>query len=260
MDEHVWPKREKEEVDENFAVDRDRFCLTAEAGGEYISSKASMEQLKPILEKFKQEEEARAEKLKEHPEGFALEGDHYTCGICHNRTQYVGNWFDEWGIKCITCQKAVNRGEIPAWVAKREDDWYSEHDLDSDFNLKGAELTRWIKEGIITSRDVLDENGKVHARLFLLEDNKDFLPPKKLVKSQMTAEVRDGKTWHSLRPWYQFVDPFEHLKGYKILEHMRVVPPEEMKAREEEKRRKWEEKRKKREENKTKKRKVKSKK
>jgi hypothetical protein len=36
---------------------------------------------------------------------------------------------------------------------------------------------------------------------------------------------------------------YEPLKKYGIIKHMRVVPPEEMKAREEEKKRKWEEKR-----------------
>ncbi len=260
VDEHEWLKTEEEKPDENFAVDRDRFCLTEEAGGEYISSKARLKELEPILERHKQEEEARAEKLKEHLEGFALEGDHYRCAICGEGTQNVGNWFDEWGIKCLICQKAVNRGEIPAWVAKNEDDWYSEYDLGSRFNLKGPALRHWVKEGIIKPREILNENGSVHARVFLIEDNKDFLPPKKLVKSQTVAEVKDGKTWHSMRPWYQFVDPFEHLKGYKILEHMRVVPPEEMKAREEEERRKWEEKCKRREENKTKRSKVKYKK
>lgn len=34
-------------------------------------------------------------------------------------------------------------------------------------------------------------------------------------------------------PWYCFGDPHEILKGYKIMEHLRVIPPEEMKEREE---------------------------
>ncbi len=50
--------------------------------------------------------------------------------------------------------------------------------------------------------------------------------------------------WHSSRPWYQCVkDPFEHLKGYKIMNYMRIVPPEEMAERKAEEDRKWEEKR-----------------
>jgi hypothetical protein len=34
--------------------------------------------------------------------------------------------------------------------------------------------------------------------------------------------------------WYCFGDPHEILKGYKIMDYLRVVPPEEMKQREEE--------------------------
>lgn len=34
-------------------------------------------------------------------------------------------------------------------------------------------------------------------------------------------------------PWYCFADPHEVLKGYKIMDYLRVVPPEEMKKREE---------------------------
>ncbi len=82
----------------------------------------------------------------------------------------------------------------------------------------------------------------VHAELFLLEDNKDFLPPKKLVEGRAVKYRKDGKDWHTTQKWYEFLDPHEHLKGYKIMEHMRVVPPEEMAAREEEKKKKREEK------------------
>ena len=78
--------------------------------------------------------------------------------------------------------------------------------------------------------------------LFLLEDNKDFLPPKNLVKSKPVRERKDGKDWFTTAEWYQFVDPFEHLKGYKIMDHMRVVPPEEVKARKEAEQKKREEK------------------
>lgn len=63
-------------------------------------------------------------------------------------------------------------------------------------------------------------------QIFLLCDNKGFLPPKKLTEPQMVREEKEGKTWHHLEPWYRFVDPFEHLKGYAIMDHMRATPAE----------------------------------
>lgn len=61
----------------------------------------------------------------------------------------------------------------------------------------------------------------IHSRIFLIKDNKGFLPPKDLVESKMVKETREGKDWFHSEPWYKFVDPFEHLKDYEIMDYMR---------------------------------------
>jgi len=202
-----------------------------------------MEQLGKLMEEFKKQEEEWAEKLKANPKGFILEGRGRNCAICGESSQDDGSWYDEYGVKCLVCQKAIDEGEIPASLAKDKDSWYSKWDLDRAFNLKHQTLKKWVKDGLLKSRTISRYGQGIHCEIFLLEDNKDFLPPKDMVKSQSTSEVKDGKTWSTMHPWYHFVDPLKHLKGYKILEHMRVVPPEEMAAREAEEKRKWEEKR-----------------
>ena len=232
-DEFVWSHQKEEMPDLNFAADRDRFCLTEEQGREYQEEKWRMERLGKFNEEWKQEQERRNKKLEENPKGFHLEGAGYRCFICGDSTPEGDNWYDEYGIKCLVCQKSIDEGEIPASLAKDKESWYSKFELDYYFNIKSPTLKKWIRDGIIKVRTVSHYGKGVHTELFLLEDNKDFLPPKKLVDSQSVTEVKDGKTWHSSLPWYRFVDPVEHLKGYKIMEHMRVVPPEEMKAREE---------------------------
>lgn len=69
----------------------------------------------------------------------------------------------------------------------------------------------------------------------MIEDNKDFLPPKNLVESEY-VNVKDGdKVERRNVPWYQLYKLHEHLKGDKIMDHLRVVPPEEMAEREESK-------------------------
>ena len=103
-------------------------------------------------------------------------------------------------------------------------------------------MQKWVRHGILKARTVSYYGKGVHTELFLIKDNKDFLPPKKLLESHMGRERKDGQDHESMHPWYHFGDPRETLKGYKIMDHLRVVPAEEMAAREAEEKRKWEEK------------------
>lgn len=170
------------------------------------------------------EDKRREKKLEEFPNGFILDSHGYTCAICHNGTAMGQNWYDKYGIKCTICQEAINKKEIPPSLAKNRDSWYSSLDLQSSFNVDRHGLNRWIKQGIIKARTV-SYNGKgVHCLLFLIKDNKGFLPPKKLVDSKLVSETdKDGKTYHHSEPWYKFVDPHEYLKGYKIMDHLRAI-------------------------------------
>lgn len=114
--------------------------------------------------------------------------------------------------------------------------------MESNFNLNHHAIKKWIKDGLLKSRTVSQYGKGVHVEIFLIEDNKEFLPPKNLLEGRSVKYKKDGKDWFTTQKWYEFQDPFEHLKGYKIMEHMRVVPPEEMVSREEEKKRKWDQK------------------
>lgn len=240
-----WSETKEDGFDENFARDRERYCLTDEEGQKFQREKWNMEQMGKLAKEFEEKEQARAEKLEQNPKGFHLDGAGYTCFICGGSTPEGDNWYDKYGIKCLVCQRAIDKKEIPASLAKNKDSWYSKFDLEHYFNLKGPALRKWVKEGIIKSRTVSRYGEGVHVELFLIKDNKGFLPPKKMVESQMVREKKDGEVWTHSEPWYRFVDPFEYLKGYKIMDYMRVVPPEELKKREEEKAKKREAKRKK---------------
>lgn len=233
-EEHEWFRPKEEEIDLNFSKDRDRFCLTEEQGKKYQDEKWQMERLGKFMEEWKEKEKARDEKLAANPEGFHLDGVGYQCFICGTHTGDGDNWYDQHGIKCLVCQKAIDNGEIPASLAKEKDTWYSKYDLESRFNLKGVALRKWIKEGIIKPRIVSRYGEGVHVELFLMEDNEGFLPPKKMTESQSVREKKDGQIYTRLAPWYQLVDPLEYLKDYGIIKHMRVIPEEEMNQREEE--------------------------
>lgn len=172
------------------------------------------------------EDQKRKKKLAESPRGFALDGVGYTCAICHQHTLDGGNWYDKWGIKCLTCQKAIDKKIIPGSCAKNEESWYSKYDLESRFNLDRHALKRFIKAGYLKPRVVPNESGRPHTYLFLLKDNKDTLPPKKLTESHLVKETKDGKDWYHSEPWYRFFNPHEYLKGYKIMDYLQVTNPE----------------------------------
>ncbi len=187
-------------------------------------------------------EKQREKRLIESPDGFLLE-DGYSCSICgYGSTSGGGIWYDKWGMKCMICQGAIKRKEIPASLGKNKESWYSKYDIESRFNIKGPALRSWIKQGILKARTITRDGKGSHMEVFLIKDNKDTLPPKKMVESQSVKTEKDGQTWFHSEPWYRFVNPHEHLKGYKIMDHLRVVPPEEVARREAEEKKKWEEK------------------
>lgn len=241
-DEFEWSRKE-DDIDLDFAADRDRFCMTDDEGKKYQEEKWNMQQLGNLMKEWDEEQKRRDERLKENPKGFHLDGVGYRCAICGDSTPEGDNWYDEYGIKCLVCQKAVDEGEVPASVAKDTGSWYSKYDFESCFNVKSPTLRKWVKEGIVKPRTVSHYGNGTHYEMFLIEDNKDFLPPKKLVESHSVSEKHeDGTTWHKSHPWYHFVDPAEHLKGYKIMNHLRVLTPEEVAEREAEQKKKDEEK------------------
>ena len=205
--------------------------LEKEKGREFTWEEASeaaynLARLAELLFDHYVEDQKRKKKLEESPKGFVLDGVGYSCFICGQGTQAGQNWYDKYGIKCTICQGAIDRKEIPAALAKNKDSWYTKYDLESSFNLKGPTLRSWIKKGIINARTVTYDGKGIHTQLFLIKDNKDFLPPKKLVESHSVKETKDDKEWFTIRPWYHFFDPVEHLKGYKIMDHMKVTHEE----------------------------------
>jgi len=153
------------------------------------------------------EEDLRRErKLLESPKGFHLEKEGYTCFICGRPASNENSWYDKYGLKCMTCQKAVNQKIIPGSVAKNKKCWYSKEELEMYFNLKGKLLNKCIKLGFLKARTIPDAGKTPHLHLFLLKDNKDVLPPKDLLKSRIVKMMIDGEEYYTSEYWYEYVD------------------------------------------------------
>jgi hypothetical protein len=167
-------------------------------------------------------DERRKERLKRTPKGFHIDGD-AKCPICKNCISNEETWYDEFGVKCLICQKAIDNKVIPPSIIKNDSTWYSDTELAHCFGLKKVSILKsGIEKGIIKARTIYNDQ-KVHMHVFLIEENKDFLPPKELVKSRATIRRTDKGDWHGSEPWYRFVDPYEHLKGYKIMDYIKVI-------------------------------------
>lgn len=178
-----------------------------------------------------QEDFRRQKLLKEHPKGFHLDSGG-SCQICGTHVLGENSWFDKYGLKCVICQKAIDAKIIPASVAKDKESWYSSGDLISYFNIKGADLNKYIKQSILKNRIVPDEGKKMHLQLFLIKDNKDVLPPKKLLQSRPVKVMRNDEEYFTQEYWYEYIDEklAKRLAKYKIIECLKETFTKPMKT------------------------------
>lgn len=167
----------------------------------------------------------RQDKLKENPKGFHLEGEGYSCFICGTTVSNEQTWYDKYGIKCLTCQSAIDKKIIPATVASDKDSWYSTHDFEHSFFITKHGVKKLVKEGLLKPRIIPGSN----YQLFLIKDNRDVLPPKKLTQWPTVKFEKDGEEWLQSEPWFMHNDPKEVLKEYKILDYYGVLEPKHVK-------------------------------
>lgn len=211
-----------------------RATLEKQHGREFTSDEVST--VASLLVRFAElalevakEDHRRQELLKGSPEGFHLDKPGYTCLICGWPASGKDSWFDSYGLKCTTCQKAINEKIIPGTVAKDKEIWYSKYELETFFNLKGPLLRGLIKQGILKDRIIPGLTTKVHLQLFLINDNKEVLPQKEILQSRTITVTEGDQEYYTQEPWYLFNDPVEHLKGLKILDYLKETLAERFK-------------------------------
>ncbi|MFH1854885.1 MAG: hypothetical protein ABH810_00505 [bacterium] len=117
----------------------------------------------------------RQERLKKEPKGFHLEGGPYNCHICYASVSDDQTWYDKYGIKCLTCQRAKDKGVIPKRAVKDRDSWLASWQLKNDFGIHPSSIRRLVREGKLKARTILDEDGTVHYQIFLVKENAEFL-------------------------------------------------------------------------------------
>lgn len=129
------------------------------------------------------EDTRRKQRLEKEPKGFHLEeGDAYSCCICHDSISGQQTWYDQSGIKCMLCQRAIDRRIIPRSVCTNRDSWVPAWMITRDLGIRTSTIQKYIRTGELKVRDVLNDDGKVHYQVFLLKENQEFIKQHQPIK------------------------------------------------------------------------------
>jgi len=115
-------------------------------------------------------------RLKKEPEGFHLDGE-YTCSVCHRQVGKDENWYDQWGIKCLLCQKAVKDELVPGFACRDSDSRYTMWQLEDKFGIKHPTARKLVRQGKLKARIVPYADGKPYEYVFLKKENPDLIDP-----------------------------------------------------------------------------------
>jgi len=215
-------EKQLEELKEIYKKDRDIEMTDPEAEEAY----RCLTGLAEIIYEQWVTDQRRQKKLEENPKGFHLDDNgQYTCILCKNGMQNETTWFDKWGLKCVDCQNAINKKVIPGSILKQSGDqkYYTRFDLEYHLLLKTQKVNKLIKEGVLKPRVIKNTRNYQDAHLFLIKDNKEFLPPKELIKSHGAHKNEEGYTYNL--KWYEYQDGNDLLKGYGITKYLEYPKP-----------------------------------
>lgn len=122
------------------------------------------------------EDERRKLRLKDEPKGFHLtDGKTYTCCVCYDSISNEKTWYDQSGLKCLLCQRAINRRVIPRSVCTNRDSWVPAWMITRDLGIQTSTIQKYIRTGELKVRNILNDQGKVHYQVFLLKENQEFI-------------------------------------------------------------------------------------
>lgn len=125
-----------------------------------------------LLLQIDQEEKGRKKQLEKEPKGFTLEGKGRNCSLCGNGVYDGDGWYDKWGFKCLNCQKAVNKKQIPGSLCGDYDNkkCITDSSLSFKSGLHVQTIRKLIRRGEIKARQI--PGGPY---MILRKDNPDIL-------------------------------------------------------------------------------------
>jgi hypothetical protein len=92
-------------------------------------------------------------RLENEPKGFAIKSNGRSCCLCHDSVNGEV-WYDKWGMKCMTCQAALNKKIIPGYVFKDSDNnrHITASKLQWKYGLHAQTIRKLINNGTLKPR------------------------------------------------------------------------------------------------------------
>jgi cytochrome c peroxidase len=161
------------------AIDEFKIAWKESFGEDISDERARMEaiplmQLAELAFDSYQDDLDRKRKLKEHPKGFHLTDGTYSCLLCHTSISGDSSWYDEYGQKCLNCQRALNQGVIPPEAFTDRDSRYLMWELKSKFGLHSATVRKMMRNGELKARIITSENGQPYEYVFMKAENESL--------------------------------------------------------------------------------------
>ena len=113
-------------------------------------------------------------RLKKEPAGFPVDGN-YSCTVCGGSINEQNGWHSWYGNTCPLCRKAITDGVIPTFVCTDRESCFSMWKLTSDLKVRTPTILKYIREGRIKARIVLNNEGKSHTYIFLRKENPNLI-------------------------------------------------------------------------------------
>lgn len=110
------------------------------------------------------------QRLKKEPKGFVIASEGRSCCLCH-QSVFGEVWYDKWGMKCMTCQSALNKKIVPGYVFKDSNNnrHITASKLSWKYGLHQQTIKKLVNQGKLKPRVI--PNG---ITLFLRSENPEL--------------------------------------------------------------------------------------
>lgn len=160
---------EKDYADFKKLCDKQGIHYDTEA--EYRHSAQSLLNLAEISLDMAMEHHGWEKRLEAEQKGFAVASEGRTCHLC--RSNISGEmWFDKWGLKCMDCQRALDKKLIPGYVFTddKNEKYITGLELSWRKDLRMGTIRKLVRQGKLKAREV-PGNGTL---VFLKKENPDL--------------------------------------------------------------------------------------
>lgn len=127
-----------------------------------------------LMYEIDRKDHIKKRRLKNEPDGFPVHGN-YSCILCHASIDETTGWYDWYGQKCLSCQKAVNDKIVPTFIFGNRESYITTFQLKNELNIKTPTLKKLIRDGTLHPRTILNENGSVREYIFLKKENPNLV-------------------------------------------------------------------------------------